>query len=32
VLRNLQVRGRYYDVVVDSAGRHINAAEAAAPR
>jgi trehalose/maltose hydrolase-like predicted phosphorylase len=32
VLRNVQVRGRRYDVVVDSSGRHIRAAEAAAPR
>ncbi len=32
VLRNIEVRGRRYDVVVDSAGRHIRAAEAAAPQ
>jgi len=32
VLRNLEVRGRRYDVVVDSAGRHIQPHAAAAPQ
>jgi trehalose/maltose hydrolase-like predicted phosphorylase len=32
LLRNIRVRGQRYDVVVDSAGRRIQAGEAAAPR
>ena len=32
VLRNVQVRGRRYDVVVDSAGRHLQPHDEAVPR
>jgi trehalose/maltose hydrolase-like predicted phosphorylase len=32
VLRNLQVRGKRYDVVVDSAGRRLRPHEEAVPR